>query len=102
VDAAEVVYKNMNVWTDLSGLLVGSDEDFADADRAECRREAVERVRKAFSYAERPNRFLYGSDWPLGPMPAYADFIREAIPADFHEMVFRENAQTLFGDRMAR
>jgi predicted TIM-barrel fold metal-dependent hydrolase len=102
VDAAEVVYKNMNVWSDLSGLLVGPEEDFRDDNRADARRDAIERIRIAFRYAERPNRFLFGSDWPLAPMPAYADFIRQAIPADFHEMVFRDNAQTLFGERMRR
>ncbi|HJZ92372.1 MAG TPA: amidohydrolase family protein [Gemmataceae bacterium] len=102
VDAAEVVYKNMNVWTDLSGLLVGPEEDFTDEARNENRRDVIERIRLAFRYAERPNRFLYGSDWPLAPMPAYADFIREAIPAEFHEMVFAENARKLFGDRMSR
>jgi predicted TIM-barrel fold metal-dependent hydrolase len=100
VDAAEVVYKNMNVWTDLSGLLVGAEEDFRDANRADARRDAIERIRLAFRYAERPNRFLYGSDWPLAPTPAYVGFIREAIPGDFHEMVFRENARTLFGERL--
>lgn len=100
VDAAEVVYKNMNVWTDLSGLLVGEETDFTDESRADVRRDAVERIRLAFRYAERPNRFLYGSDWPLAPMPAYAGFIREAIPEEFHEMVFAENARTLFGERL--
>lgn len=100
VDAAEVVYKNMNVWTDLSGLLVGPEEDFTDESRTEARRDAIERIRLAFRYAERPNRFLYGSDWPLAPMPAYASFIRQAIPIDFHDMIFRENARTLFGERM--
>jgi uncharacterized protein len=100
VDAAEVVYKNMNVWTDLSGLLVGPDEDFVDGAETDSRRDVVERVRLAFRYAERPNRFVHGSDWPLAPMPAYAAFVREAIPAEFHDMVFGENARKLFGDRL--
>jgi len=100
VEAAEVVYKNINVWTDLSGLLVGPDEDFRDDARSDARRDAIERIRLAFRYAERPNRFLYGSDWPLAPMPAYADFIRKVIPADFQDMVFRDNARTLFGERL--
>lgn len=100
VDAAEVVYKNINVWTDLSGLLVGPEEDFTDESRDDARRDALERIRLAFRYAERPNRFLYGSDWPLAPMPAYSAFIREAIPTDFHEMVFTQNARTLFGERL--
>jgi uncharacterized protein len=29
LEAAEVIYKNMNVWGDLSGLILGSDELFA-------------------------------------------------------------------------
>lgn len=100
VDAAEVVYKNINVFTDLSGLLVGPDADFTDEARADARRDVVERIRTAFRYAERPNRFVYGSDWPLAPMPAYAGFVREAIPEDFHDLVFEENARKLFGDRL--
>jgi predicted TIM-barrel fold metal-dependent hydrolase len=100
VDTAEVVYKNMNVWTDLSGLLVGEDADFSDESRAGSRRDAIERIRLAFRYAERPNRFIYGSDWPLAPMRAYAAFIREAIPEEFHDQVFTENARKLFGDRL--
>jgi len=101
VEAAEVVYKNMNVWTDLSGLLVGEDADLSDESRADGRRDAVERIRLAFRYAERPNRFVYGSDWPLAPMPAYAAFVRDAIPEEFQEMVFLENARKLFGERLS-
>jgi predicted TIM-barrel fold metal-dependent hydrolase len=100
VDAAEVVYKNINVWTDLSGLLVGPEEDFADDSHSDSRRDAIDRIRTSFRYAERPNRFLYGSDWPLAPMPAYAAFIRQAIPAEFHDMVFEDNARKLFGERL--
>lgn len=97
VDAAEVVYKNMNVWADLSGLLVGQEGDFADPDGAAARHDVLERIRLAWRYAERPNRFVYGSDWPLAPMRSYRDFIRQAIPEAFHEMIFVENAQLLFG-----
>lgn len=100
LDAAEVIYKNMNVWADLSGLVVGSEEEI-DADaNSQNRRDLIERIRAAFRYAERPNRFIYGSDWPLAPMPAYAELIHEMIPIEFHELVFAENARTLFGERM--
>ena len=91
-EAAEVVYKNLNVWADLSGLLVGDDVDYA----SETVTDATARLRNAFRFAERPNRFVYGSDWPLIPMAAYAEFIRRAIPAEFHELVFAENAGKLF------
>jgi uncharacterized protein len=96
-DAAEVIYKNMNVWADLSGLLVGQDGDFTEPDTAEAAQDVAQRLQAAWRYAERPNRFLYGSDWPLAPMRAYRDFISTAIPVEFHDMVFTENAQRLFG-----
>lgn len=96
VDAAEVVYKNMNVWTDLSGLVVGDEASFADEARQEELHEVAANVARAFRYAERPNRFLYGSDWPLAPMAAYRAFIKSAIPEVNHEQVFEENARRLF------
>jgi predicted TIM-barrel fold metal-dependent hydrolase len=94
-DAAEVIYKNVNVWADLSGLVVGDESAFSE-DRRDVLADLVERLRQAFRYAERPNRFLYGSDWPLAPMPAYRDLIAAAIPEAHHEQVFRDNAAMLF------
>jgi predicted TIM-barrel fold metal-dependent hydrolase len=96
IDAAEVVYKNLNVWADLSGLVVGDAADFAADERQEALHESAEGVRRAFRYAERPNRFLFGSDWPLAPLGAYRDFIASAIPEMYHPQVFEENARTLF------
>jgi predicted TIM-barrel fold metal-dependent hydrolase len=95
-DAAEVVYKNVNVWTDLSGLVVGDADSFTAQERQEMLEEARQAVRRAFRYAERPNRFLYGSDWPLAPMAAYRAFIAAAIPEVYHPLIFEENARGLF------
>lgn len=96
-DAAEVIYKNVNVWADLSGLAVGDAALFADAERQEMLRETQQAVARAFRYAERPNRFLYGSDWPLVSMAAYRDFIAAIVPEVHHDMVFADNARILFG-----
>ena len=96
VDAAEVVYKNLNVWVDLSGLVVGSTEEFNRPEYQVSLEDIRDRIRKAFRYSERPNRFLYGSDWPLAPMHVYRNFIQTCIPEDFHELVFDENARRLF------
>ena len=97
MDAAEVVYKNANVWADLSGLAVGDEGSFTDEARQDVLRDAAAALGRAFRYAERPNRFVYGSDWPLAPMWPYRDFIRAVIPEAFHEQVFEENARRLFG-----
>jgi predicted TIM-barrel fold metal-dependent hydrolase len=95
-EAAEVVYKNVNVWADLSGLAVGSLADFSTPERQETLQDAQTALRRAFRYAERPNRFLYGSDWPLAPMPAYRDFVAAALPEMYHPLVFEDNARALF------
>jgi predicted TIM-barrel fold metal-dependent hydrolase len=95
-DAAEVIYKNMNVWADLSGLMVGDDGAFASEEGREAAAELAHAIQSAIRYSERPNRFLYGTDWPLAPMAAYREFVREAVPAEYHELVFQENARVLF------
>jgi predicted TIM-barrel fold metal-dependent hydrolase len=96
MDAAEVVYKNVNVWADLSGLVVGDETAFTAAEKREALADIAAALRQAFRYAERPNRFLYGSDWPLAPMSAYRDFIRTVIPEVYQQQVFEGNARSLF------
>jgi predicted TIM-barrel fold metal-dependent hydrolase len=95
-DAAEVIYKNVNVWADLSGLVVGDADSFTAEERRETLHEAQDALRRAFRYAERPNRFLYGSDWPLAPMAPYRAFIAAAVPEIYHPRVFEDNARNLF------
>ena len=53
-------------------------------------------IQHAIRYSERPNRFLYGTDWPLAPMLPYRDFMLAAVPPEYHESVFEENARVLF------
>jgi hypothetical protein len=96
LDAAEVVYKNVNVWADLSGLAVGTAADFTAEERRDALSDGAQAVRRAFLYAERPNRFLFGSDWPLAPLAAYRDFIGDAVPTAHHQQVFHDNARVLF------
>jgi predicted TIM-barrel fold metal-dependent hydrolase len=95
-DAAEVIYKNMNVWADLSGLMVGEEGAFASDTARESMRDLETAIERAIRYSERPNRFLYGTDWPLAPMTAYREFIRRAVPVEMHDQVFVENARRLF------
>jgi predicted TIM-barrel fold metal-dependent hydrolase len=95
-EAAEVIYKNVNVWADLSGLVVGDVEAFTAEDRQDALNDLLAGVRQAFRYAERPNRFLFGTDWPLAPMAAYRDLIRAAIPEAHHAQVLEDNARILF------
>src|SRR5436305_120532 len=76
--------------------IVGDDVDFSSEEGRERAAELSDEIRRAMRYSERPNRFLYGTDWPLAPMPAYRDFVRAAVPGEYHDCVFEENARLLF------
>ena len=95
-DAAEVVYKNLNVWADLSGLVVGDAGVYAAEESRDTLADLGAAVRRAFRYAERPTRFVFGSDWPLTPVAPYRQFIASLIPPAFHPDVFDTNARGLF------
>ncbi len=56
----------------------------------------VERLREALEYAERPDRFLYGTDWPLAPMAAYRAFLAPLLDAPEWRAVRADNARALF------
>ena len=101
-DAAEVIYKNNkagvheNVWADVSGLVVGSAADFERYRQQGTLKSVKDTVYEALDFAERYDRILYGSDWPLAPMAVYRDFIREIVPKEHQRAVFYENAKALF------
>ena len=100
-DAAEVVFKNENVWADLSGLFVGDEnalklEPDGSITPNTYLADVAQAIRRAFRYTEKPERFLYGSDWPLVPMAAYKKFIQAVVPKEHHEAVFAGNAKALF------
>jgi uncharacterized protein len=95
-DAAEVIYKNVNVWADLSGLVIGDDSSFIAEERLDQLNDLRLALSRAVHDAERPNRFLYGSDWPQAPMAAYRHFIASALNSACHEQIFAENARRLF------
>jgi uncharacterized protein len=95
--AAEVLYKNDNVWADLSGFFVGDATYQRRVAEDGFLEKVAERVRFAFDYTERPDRFLYGSDWPLAPLPDYVRAVRSIVPERHHGAVFEANARALFG-----
>jgi hypothetical protein len=68
-DTAEVLYKNDNVFADISGLILG---DFT----YEFERYLVTRVKDMIAYMGEPGRqLMYGSDWPLVEMGPYVKFL---------------------------
>lgn len=96
-ETAEIVRKNPNVWTDISGLLVG---DRASLQEASCEPLILNEFRHALIYAASWDKILFGSDWPLAPIDLYLEFIKRIVPEKHLENVLGENALKIF-TRMA-
>jgi predicted TIM-barrel fold metal-dependent hydrolase len=96
LDAAEVAYKNKNVWVDLSAVVIGDAADFARKEKDGLLDREVRRIQDAIAYAEAPEKFLFGSDWPLSPIAVYRDFVRRLFPEKHHAAVFGGTAKELF------
>jgi predicted TIM-barrel fold metal-dependent hydrolase len=89
-DCMEVVYKNENVYTDISGLTLGA---FNDRFEAYMRQQLKEMI----LWGVDPKRVLYGSDWPLASMESYLAFMEElSLPSRDKDLMFFENAARLF------
>ena len=93
LDGAELVYKNRNVFADLSGLMVG------DAGRCARLKDSplfFAHLRHALVYCDHYEKLLFGTDWPLAPVGTYKQFVEELIPAVHHEAVFFQTAVHVF------
>jgi uncharacterized protein len=91
--AAEVAYKNPNVYLDVSAFLIG--------DLTKSRKETVEDyvikpVTWIFGFVEDPSKFMFGTDWPLTDMKSYIAAIKRAVPKEHWQAVFHDNAAKVF------
>lgn len=97
--AAEVAYKNDNVYVDVSALMI---EDVSTRPPEVVDELVVKPMRWAFFYVENPKKFLFGTDWPLTRVGPYVDLVKQAIPAEHWKAVFYQNAVDLFGFSMPK
>jgi len=90
-DTAEVLYKNDNVYADISGLTLG-DFDY------EFERYMLQRVKDMIAYMGDPGRqIMYGSDWPLVNMGPYVRFLNAfQLPAGQVDNIAWKTAARLF------
>lgn len=95
-DCMEVVYKNKNVYADISGLVLGNfTSHFEEFMRNQ--------LRDMILYAGEPRYLLYGTDWPISNMGTYIDFMNNLqISERDRDRIFWENAAHLFKLKIAR
>lgn len=92
MDAAEVLYKNENVYADVSGLaLQEPSEGYM--------RFLTDGVQKLVAYMGDPGpKLMYGTDWPLADMGMYrALFDRLGLPEQAMEGMLWKTAAEVFG-----
>jgi Predicted metal-dependent hydrolase of the TIM-barrel fold len=64
-DAAQVCYKNSNVYADVSGFVYGN---FQSGDKNKFKQTLLE-----FLDIAEPNKLLFGSDWPISNQDSYLE-----------------------------
>ncbi len=94
LDAAVVMNKNPNVSADLSGFLKGKQdmqEFFVN------NKSYLDYIKMGLHYMQAWDRLMYGTDWPLANLENSIAFVADLIPAKYHDLVFYENAQRIYG-----
>lgn len=89
-DTMEVVYKNKNVYTDISGLVLG---EFSK--RFE--KFMLKQIEEMATFGVDPKKMLFGSDWPISSLKSYFKFIEGLkLTPENKRRVLGENSAGLF------
>lgn len=89
-DAQEVIYKNKNVYADISGLVVGDFDHYFE-------KMMKEKVAELINYAGEPKYLMYGTDWPISSMDSYLNFVAKLkIKNEYRDLLMYKNAKCLF------
>lgn len=89
-DAAEVAYKNENVFLDVSGWFMGKVE----TSYAKIMKNKAEFL---VGYLEDCEKILYGTDWPVIRMKPYIDFMKSLELRNYQlRKIFYKNALKVF------
>lgn len=91
--AAEVAYKNPNVYLDGSAMLIGNLDRIP---RSQVEAYVVRPISWVFGYVEDPTKLMFGSDWPLTDINSYVKAFKRAIPKEHWKAVFHDNAARVF------
>ena len=91
--AAEVAYKNDNVYLECSALLLGNLDELP---KEQVDTYVVRPISWIFGYVEKPTKLMFGTDWPLTNVKSYVNAYKRAIPPEHWKAVFHDNAVRVF------
>lgn len=90
LDCEEVIYKNKNVYADISGFVLGDFTHFYEEFMAD-------KIIELLNYAGEPRYLLYGTDWPISNMESYLKFVAGLdLSEHARELLMYKNAESLF------
>lgn len=93
-DTAELLYKNENVYADVSGLTLRDFEERFE-------QFMLDEVKRMVRYMGSPDKLLFGTDWPIATMGSYVAFMEKLIEPEDRDLVMWKNAVRLFGIDLA-
>lgn len=91
--AAEIAYKNPNVYLDGSGILMGNLDKLS---KETVKMMLIDPLKWIFTFVENPKKIMFGSDYPLVDIKSYINAFKEAIPQENWDDVFYNNAVNVF------
>jgi hypothetical protein len=91
--AAEVTYKNPNVFMECSAMLIG---DLNQTSKEKVDTFVTRPIAWIFGYVEDPRKLMFGTDWPLTAIKPYVEAYKSAIPREHWKAVFHDNAVRVF------
>lgn len=90
LDCEEVIYKNKNVYGDISGFVLGDFTHYYEE-------LMKEKIVELLNYAGEPRYLLYGTDWPISNMNSYLNFVARLDLSDHaRELLMYRNSERLF------
>ena len=91
--AAEVAYKNANVFIDGSGFLIG---DLNRTPLEQINDYYVKPLSWISGYLEDPTKLMFGTDFPHADIASVITIYKRAIPQKYWQAVFHDNAARVF------
>ncbi|HEU4508117.1 MAG TPA: amidohydrolase family protein [Pyrinomonadaceae bacterium] len=91
--AAEVAYKNDNVYLECSALLLGNLDELPNE---QVETYVVRPISWIFGYVENPTKLMFGTDFPLTDVKSYVNAYKRAVPKEHWKAVFHDNAVRVF------
>jgi uncharacterized protein len=90
LDTQEVLYKNRNVYADISGLFFGPANEYYE-------KKLIERIKELLSYTSTPHHLLFGTDWPISEVETTFKLVDKLLlTGEDRNLLMYGNASKLF------